>query len=36
MVMRFFTAIALKKFRQCGARALMRVPSQDGFREFRM
>ena len=30
MVMRFFTAMALKKFLHCGARAVIFVPSHDG------
>ena len=34
MVMRFLAAIALKALRQCGARAVMRVPSFCGLREF--
>src|ERR1700688_153149 len=34
IVMRFFTAIALKIFFPCGARAVIFVPSQEGLREF--
>ena len=34
MVMRFLAAIALKMFLPCGARVVMRVPSQEGLREF--
>src|ERR1700688_1995442 len=34
IVMRFFTAIALKIFFPCGARAVIFVPSHDGLREF--
>ena len=36
MVIRFFAAMALKKFLLCGARAEIRVPSQPGLREFKM
>src|SRR6266850_1140058 len=34
IVMRFFAAMALKMFLPWGARVVMRVPSQDGLREF--
>ena len=34
MVMRFFAAMALNGFRQCVARARIRVPSLPGLREF--
>src|SRR5208337_1413024 len=36
IVILFLAAIALKKFRQGGTRAAIRVPSQPGFREFRI
>ena len=36
MVMRFLAAMALKMFLQCGARAVILVPSQEAFREFKM
>ena len=35
MVMCFFAAMALKMFLPCGARVVMRVPSQEGLREFK-